>query len=222
MKLGVLVSGRGSNLEAILSAVATGALSRIEPVIVISNRPGVRAIRVADEHGVPSRVLPRSAFDDLDERDAAIGAALTAAGAQLAVLAGYDQRLREGYFTAFRGRTINIHPSLLPRHGGRGMMGVAVHEAVLAAGDRETGVTIHEVTPELDAGAALRQIRVPVHAADTPSRLADRVLAVEHRALVGLLRELSEPPSAEGTDQESSASMTGAPAKRTASGAEAR
>lgn len=222
MRLGVLVSGRGSNLEAVLAAVASGELPSLDPVIVISNRSEVRALDVAGAHGVPARVMPRSAFGDLDRRDAAIGQALAGAAVELAVLAGYDQRLRAGYFASYRGRTINIHPSLLPRHGGRGMMGLAVHEAVLAAGDRETGVTIHEVTPQLDAGPTLRQVRVPVGATETAERLAARVLAVEHRALVALLRELSEPPFAEPTDEESSASMTGAPAKRTASGAEAR
>jgi phosphoribosylglycinamide formyltransferase-1 len=222
MRLGVLVSGRGTNLGAILDAVAAGELAGVEPVIVISNRGGVRALEVASAHGVPTRVIPRSAYADLDRRDAAIGRALAAAGTQLAVLAGYDQRLRQGYFAAFGGRTINIHPSLLPRHGGPGMMGSAVHEAVLAAGDRETGVTIHEVTLELDAGPTLRQVRVPVLAADSPDRLAERVLAVEHRTLVALLRELAGGPGAAATDRESSASMTGAPATRTSSGAEAR
>jgi len=222
MRLGVLVSGRGSNLGAVLDAVASGDLSSIEPVVVISNRPGIRALEIAGAHGVPARVMARSGFADLDQRDAAIGAALADADVDLAVLAGYDQRLREGYFAAFHGQTLNIHPSLLPRHGGRGMMGRAVHAAVLAAGDPETGVTVHEVIPELDAGPILRQVRVAVHPDDTPETLAERVLAIEHRTLVGVLRELSERPSAEGTDRESSASMTGAPAERTASGAEAR
>jgi phosphoribosylglycinamide formyltransferase-1 len=187
-RLGILVSGRGSNLNAVLEAVARGGLTGIEPRVVISNRAGVPALDVAARHGVPSIVLERSAFESAGARDARIGRALTDAGVDLAVLAGYDQLLRASYFEAFRGRTINIHPSLLPRHGGKGMMGLAVHRSVLAAGDPVTGVTIHEVTPELDAGPPLLQVEVPVLPGDDEERLAARVLAVEHRSLVEVLR----------------------------------
>jgi phosphoribosylglycinamide formyltransferase-1 len=190
--LGVLVSGRGSNLDAVLTACACGELCAIEPRIVISNRPGVRALDVAARHGVSAIVLERSSFTTADARDAEIGRALTAAGVELAVLAGYDQLLRPSYFAAFGGRTINIHPSLLPKHGGKGMMGLAVHRAVLSAGDTLTGVTIHEVTPELDAGPPLLQVEVPVLPGDDAERLAERVLAVEHRSLVAVLRALGE------------------------------
>jgi phosphoribosylglycinamide formyltransferase 1 len=106
------------------------------------------------------------------------------------VLAGWDQVLRASYFAAFHGRTINVHPSLLPAHGGAGMMGLAVHRSVLDAGDSETGVTIHEVTAELDAGPILAQARVPVGPEDDLEALAARVLEVEHRLLVATLREL--------------------------------
>ena len=156
MRLAVLVSGRGSNLGAVLDAVADQRLRDVQPVLVISNRAGVPALAVAAAHGVPSRVLTRAAFASADARDLAIGTAIADSGAELALLAGYDQLLRSPYFAAFRGRTINIHPSLLPRHGGRGMVGLAVHRAVLAAGDGVTGVTVHEVTEALDAGPADR------------------------------------------------------------------
>ena len=186
-RLGVLVSGRGSNLEAILDA-------GLDVVLVVSNRPDVRALAIAAARGVATEVLRRSAFPDAASRDAAIGRALSAAGVELAVLAGYDQLLRPPYFAAFAGRTVNIHPSLLPAHGGAGMMGIAVHAAVLAAGDRETGVTVHEVTPELDAGPILAQARVPVEPRDTAEALAARVLRVEHRLLVDTLRGFTVPP----------------------------
>jgi phosphoribosylglycinamide formyltransferase-1 len=136
-------------------------------------------------------VLNRADFNDAGERDAAFGEALTNAGVRLAVLAGYDQQLRPAYFAAFAGRTINVHPSLLPAHGGAGMLGLAVHRSVLEAGDAETGVTIHEVTPELDAGPILAQARVPVLAGDDAETLATRVLAVEHRLLVATLNQLA-------------------------------
>jgi phosphoribosylglycinamide formyltransferase-1 len=183
VRLGVLVSGRGSNLEAILDA-------GIPVALVISNRAGVRAFEVARGHDVPARVMERSGFADADARDAAIGAALTEADVTLAVLAGYDQLLRAPYFAAFTGRTINIHPSLLPAHGGPGMLGAAVHRSVLAAGDSVTGATVHEVTADLDAGPVLAQVEVPVLPGDDPEALAARVLAEEHRLLVATIRRL--------------------------------
>ena len=197
MRLGILVSGRGSNLEAVLDAVAGGRLPDLEPVLVIANRPGIRALEVAARRGVAWRLMARSAFVDADARDAEIGRALEDAGCDLVLLAGYDQLLRPSYFAAFAGRTINVHPSLLPRHGGRGMMGLAVHAAVLAAGDTETGVTIHEVTPLLDAGPPIEQARVAVRPGESAAELAERVLEVEHRVVVEVLAHLS-------------ASMTGA------------
>lgn len=183
MRLGVLVSGRGSNLEAILDA-------GLPVAVVVSNRPGVRALGVASAAGVPTRVLRRGDFADASARDAAIGAVLSELGVGLAVLAGYDQLLRPSYFGAYGGRTINIHPSLLPAHGGAGMLGQAVHRSVLAAGDAESGATVHEVTAELDAGPILAQARVPVHPGDDADALAARVLPVEHRLLVETVRSL--------------------------------
>lgn len=206
MRLAVLVSGRGSNLEAVLSAVDDGRLTGVEPVLVISNRPGVRALEVAAAHGVPVRVLRRSDYPDATARDATSGQAISDAGANLALLAGYDQLLHRSFFAAFGGRTINIHPSLLPRHGGLGMVGLAVHRSVLAAGDRETGVTVHEVTAELDAGPMLEQVRLPVSPGESAEQLAARVLAVENRVLVEVLARLAAEPLADGA----SASMAAA------------
>jgi phosphoribosylglycinamide formyltransferase-1 len=186
MRLGVLVSGRGSNLEAVLRA-------GLDVRLVISNRPGVRALEVAAAHDVPSVVLRASDFADASARDAAIGKALTGAGVELAVLAGYDRLLRPSYFADFDGRTINIHPSLLPAHGGAGMVGLAVHRSVLAAGEVATGVTIHEVTSDLDDGPILAQSSVPVLPGDDAETLAARVLAEEHRLLVATLRSSRWP-----------------------------
>lgn len=188
MRLGILVSGRGSNLEAILRARPAG----IEPVVVVSNRRAVRALDVASRHGIPARVLRRADFGgDASARDAAIGRALTDAGVELAILAGYDQLLSPSYFEAYDGRTINIHPSLLPAHGGAGMLGLAVHRAVLESGDRETGATVHEVGAELDAGAVLSQVRVAVRPDDDAETLAARVLEAEHELLVATLERLA-------------------------------
>ena len=206
MRLAVLVSGRGSNLRAVLSAVADGRLPVVEPVLVVSNRAGVPALAVARDHGVPAVVLVREGFATADARDAAIGVAVADSGAELALLAGYDQVLRQPYFSAYHGRTINIHPSLLPRHGGRGMVGLAVHQSVLAAGDTVTGVTVHDVIEALDAGPPIAQVEVAVLAGETARELAERVLAVEHRTLLEVLARLA----AEGSGQGASASMTAA------------
>lgn len=187
MKLAILVSGRGSNLEAVLAAGLPG----VEPVLVVANRPGVRALDVAAAQGVPSVVLRRRDYATPDARDRAIGEALVAAGADLALLAGYDQVLRPAFFEAFGGRVINIHPSLLPAHGGVGMVGLAVHRSVLAAGEPETGVTVHEVTTDLDGGPILAQARVPVLPGDDAETLAARVLEREHRVLVATLSDLA-------------------------------
>lgn len=188
MRLGILVSGRGSNLEAILRAQPHG----IEPVLVVSNRAGVRALEVAAQHGIPARVLRRADFGgDASARDAAIGQALTDAGVDLAILAGYDRLLSQSYFAAFGGRTINIHPSLLPAHGGAGMLGLAVHRAVLESGARETGATVHEVGAELDSGPVLSQVRVAVRPDDDAETLAARVLEAEHALLVATLERLA-------------------------------
>jgi phosphoribosylglycinamide formyltransferase 1 len=184
VRLGVLVSGRGSNLEAILIAGLGVAL-------VVSNRPGVRGLEVATARGVPTRLLRRADFSDASARDAAIGSALTGASVDLALLAGWDQLLRPSFFAAFGGRTINIHPSLLPAHGGPGMVGLDVHRSVLRSGEMETGVTIHEVNAELDGGPILAQARVPVRPGDDAETLAARVLVAEHRLLVATLRRLA-------------------------------
>jgi phosphoribosylglycinamide formyltransferase-1 len=191
MRLGVLVSGRGTNLGAVLAAVAGRRLPAIEPAVVISNRAGVPALDVAAQHAVPALVMRRADFPDAGARDAAMGRALAEASVDLALLAGYDNLLRHTFFAAFAGRVINIHPSLLPRHGGRGMVGEAVHRSVLAAGDPETGATVHEVTAELDAGPILAQARLSVVEGDDAARLAARVLALEHRLVVDCLRAIS-------------------------------
>lgn len=208
MRLAVLVSGRGSNLSAALDAIRDGQIRGLEPVLVISNRAGVGALEVATRHGVRTLVLRRSDFGgDPAARDRAIGEALASSSVELALLAGYDQTLLPAYFAAYRGRTINVHPSLLPAHGGSGMLGLAVHRAVLAAGDAETGATIHEVTESLDAGPVIAQQRVRIQPGEEAEALATRVLEVEHRLLVWTLGRLAARPVAGA----SSARMSGAP-----------
>jgi phosphoribosylglycinamide formyltransferase 1 len=175
MRVAVAVSGRGSNLEALLHALGPAAPARV--VLVLSDRPDARALERAREHGVPAEVLslPADAAEWLVR--------LERHRADLVVLAGYLKLVPAPVITRFRDRILNIHPALLPAFGGKGMYGLRVHEAVLASGARESGATVHLVDEAYDRGAVLGQARVPVLPDDTPDRLAARVLEVEHRLL---------------------------------------
>lgn len=175
MQVAVAVSGRGSNLKALLEALGDNAPARIS--LVISNRSGAGALERAAERGIPTAVL----------RDPSDGAEwlqlLESASIDLVVLAGYLKLVPPSVVQRYRGRIINIHPALLPAFGGPGMYGERVHAAVLASGARETGATVHLVDEVYDRGQILGQARVPVRPDDTPHTLAERVLEAEHRLL---------------------------------------
>jgi phosphoribosylglycinamide formyltransferase-1 len=172
-RLVVLVSGRGSNLEAIAAACADGRLAaRI--VAVISDRPGAAALARAAARGIPSEVLPGA--PDREQLGSALGARLEALAPDLVVLAGFMRILSEGFVLRWVGRMVNIHPSLLPAYPG-----LRTHRRALADGARVHGATVHFVTPALDAGPAVMQVEVPVRPDDDEARLGARVLAAEHR-----------------------------------------
>ena len=175
MRVAVAVSGRGSNLEALLRALGPGTAARV--ALVLSDRAGAAALERAREHGIAAEVLP----DPSDGGDWL--ARLEQHRIDLLVLAGYLKLVPAAVIARYRGRIVNIHPALLPAFGGRGMYGRRVHEAVLASGARESGATVHLVDEVYDRGAILAQRRVPVLPGDTPDRLAARVLEVEHRLL---------------------------------------
>lgn len=175
VRVAVCVSGRGSNLAALLDALPAGSPASV--VLVVSNRATAGALELARTRGIATHVLA-------DAADAVEWLHLLEAHRiGLVVLAGFLSLVPAGVVRAHEGRIINIHPALLPRHGGPGMYGRRVHEAVLAAGDAESGATVHLVTEAYDQGAVLGQARVPVRSGDTPESLAARVLAVEHRLL---------------------------------------
>jgi phosphoribosylglycinamide formyltransferase 1 len=174
MRIAVALSGRGSNLEALLRALGPG--SPAEVVLVLSDRPAA-GLSLAGARGIPGEVLPQP------EDGAAWLGLLRRHAVGLVVLAGYLRLVPRPVITAYRNRIINIHPALLPEFGGKGMYGRRVHQAVLASGARESGATVHLVDEHYDHGAVLAQLRVPVLANDTPERLAERVLEVEHRLL---------------------------------------
>ncbi len=175
MRVAVCVSGRGSNLEALIRALPAGAPATV--VLVISNRAKAGALDLARQHGISSAVLA-------DPADPAewLGL-LRGSRADLVVLAGFLKQVPTEVVDAYAGRIINIHPALLPDHGGPGMYGANVHRAVLARGDKESGATVHVVTHDYDEGPILGQQKVPVLPGDTPEALAGRVLEVEHRLL---------------------------------------
>ncbi len=180
-RLGVLLSGRGSNFGAIQRAISDGDLPNAEIAVVISNHPEAEGLKLAQSHGLQTRAWDKSEFESRQAFDEAIAAALQADQVDLVILAGYDRILGNALLAAYPGRILNIHPSLLPAYGGKGMVGHKVHQAVLANGEAESGCTVHLVTEVVDGGAILGQSRVPVLADDTPEALAARVLAQEHQ-----------------------------------------
>ena len=179
MNIGFLASHGGSNMQAIIDACKAGRLSAV-PVVVISNNGESRALERARNEGIPSYYLSGKTHPDPDSLDQAILDALILHRVDVVALAGYMKKLGPKTLAHFRGRILNIHPALLPKHGGKGMYGIRVHEAVIAAGETESGVTVHLVTEEYDRGPILAQVRVPVMSGDTPETLAERVLVQEH------------------------------------------
>ena len=180
-RIAVLVSGRGSNLQAILDALGTGRLQG-EIAGVFSDRPACAALKRVPPtlrwSRRPADFPDRARFDD------ALAEAVEAVAPDWIVCAGYMRILGESFVQRFRGRLINIHPSLLPRHRG-----LDTYRRALEAGDAEHGASVHWVTPELDAGDVIAQARIPIHPGDTPDRLAERLLPVEHALLVSVLED---------------------------------
>jgi phosphoribosylglycinamide formyltransferase-1 len=178
----VLASGRGSNLQALLDAIADGSLAaRI--VGVFSDKPGAVALQRARDAGIPAQALSPKAFKGRAEFDAALFAAVDEVQPDLIVCAGYMRLIDGAVVDARRGRVINIHPSLLPA-----FKGLHTHQQALEAAAKDHGASIHFVTADLDGGPVIAQARVPVHAGDDADALAARVLEREHPLLVETLR----------------------------------
>jgi len=177
--VGVLVSGSGSNLQALLDA-------RLPVAAVASNVPGVLALERAEAAGVSTETFPLDAYPDRATRDAAMADWLAGHDVEIVVCAGYMHILTPAFLDRFPGRVVNVHPALLPSFPGAH----AVEEA-LAAGVVETGATVHLVDEGVDTGPILRQERVPVLPGDTVATLHDRIRAVEHRLLPAVVKELT-------------------------------
>jgi phosphoribosylglycinamide formyltransferase-1 len=186
-RVGVLVSGRGSNLQALLDAHAAGTLGG-EVVVVVSNHAGVPALDRAAKAGVPAVVCEREAYETRVAHQRSIGEALAAHGADLVVLAGFDRILHPDVVRRFEQRILNIHPSLLPAFAG----GLHAQADALEYGVKLTGCTVHFVTEDVDAGPIVLQAAVPVEDDDTAETLSARILAAEHRLLPEAVRLLAE------------------------------
>lgn len=182
----VLISGRGSNLQAILDSVARGELP-VEICAVISNRPNAPGLERARQAGIPAVTLDHRAFADRERFDKALQELIDSYHPDLLVMAGFMRLLTPDFIEHYQGRMLNIHPSLLPKFPG-----LHTHERAIAAKEREHGASIHFVTLEMDAGPVILQGRVPVLPEDDPETLAARVLEQEHRIYPLAIRWFAE------------------------------
>ena len=174
-RIAVLASGRGSNLQAILDYLERlSGRASYEVALVLSNRSDSPALELGRTSGIP-------AFSFIADDDGrALKSLLAEHSVAIVALAGYLRKIPPSIVAEYSGRVVNVHPALLPSHGGTGMFGEKIHRAVLAAGDADTGVTVHLVDNEYDRGPIVAQWRIPVLPADDAQSLAQRVLAVEH------------------------------------------
>lgn len=189
LRIAVLLSGSGTSLENLFEHVERGELDA-RVTVVIASKPGAFGLERARRRGVPAFAVPRKEHPDPGEFNDRIHEILARHEVDVVALLGFlspfEPRER------FRGRALNVHPALIPKHCGKGYYGRRVHEAVLAAGDRESGATVHLVDDEYDHGPILLQERVPVLPDDTPDTLAARVQALERRLVPRALRQLQE------------------------------
>jgi phosphoribosylglycinamide formyltransferase-1 len=186
LKLAILISGRGSNMEAVAKACRDGRIPA-SVAVVISDRDGARGLDVARELGIETAVVPWKSFPDRAAFERAIVAEIEAHRAELIVLAGFMRVLSPELTSRYEGRIINIHPALLPKHRG-----LHTHSRVLEAGDREHGASVHFATAELDGGPVVLQSRIAVRPQESENELAARVLETEHVILPKVIGWLAE------------------------------
>ncbi len=175
-KIAVLVSGGGTNLQALIDAQNRGELGNGKITLVIASKPGVYALERAANAGIESHVLARKEYDSISAYSKALADEMTAAGIDLVVLAGFLTIFDEQVYEAFTDKILNVHPALIPSFCGKGFYGLHVHEAALAKGVKVSGATVHIVTPECDAGPIVLQKAVEVRQDDTPETLQRRIM----------------------------------------------
>ncbi|MBK9163300.1 MAG: phosphoribosylglycinamide formyltransferase [Acidobacteria bacterium] len=195
MKIGILISGRGTNMVALVEAVGSGEIPGSEVAVVISDKADAAGLAKARTRGVDTLVIERNGRKR-EEHDAEIVAALRERGVELVCLAGYMRLLSPLFVQAFPDRILNIHPSLLPAYPG-----LNVHERVLAAGEKRSGCTVHYVNEDLDAGPIILQREVPVLNGDTPETLSARILEQEHGTYVEAVKKILATESTEQTER---------------------
>ncbi len=175
-RIAVLVSGGGTNLQALIDAEKTGMFGNGKISLVVASKPGVYALQRAADNGIASKVLPRKAFETIADYSKALADTLKEEKIDLVVLAGFLTIIDEQVYQAFPNRIINVHPALIPSFCGKGYYGLHVHEAALAKGVKVSGATVHIVTPECDAGPIILQKAVEVRQDDTPETLQQRIM----------------------------------------------
>lgn len=176
LNLGIMVSGGGTNLQAILDRIGSGYLENCRVVTVVSSKPGAYALERAGKYDIPSVCISRKDFSDIEDYDRALIAHFQKYGTGLIVLAGFLSMLGDGFIAEYRNRIINIHPALIPSFCGKGFYGMIPHVKALEYGVKVTGATVHFVEPEYDSGPIILQKAVPVREDDTPETLQLRVM----------------------------------------------
>ena len=189
--IGFMASHGGSNMQAIIDAIKAGKIDG-EAGCVISNNSQSGAIERAKKEGIPFYHISGKTHPDPEAHDKAIINAFRKHNVNLIVLAGYMRKVSSKIIREWEGRILNIHPALLPKFGGKGMWGMHVHEAVIEAGEKVSGPTVHVVDEHFDHGRILAQLEVPVLPDDTPETLAARVLEQEHRLYPLVIARISE------------------------------
>ena len=190
LNISVLVSGGGTNLQAIIDAINNKEIKKAEISLVLSSNPDAFALTRAKKEGIDTIVIEKWNGEDAEEQAQLIIGALKDADTDIVVLAGYMSILHESIIREYSGKIINIHPSLIPKHCGKGYYGRKVHESVLDAGDTESGATVHFVDSGVDTGEIIIQEKISVLPDDTADTLAARVLKVEHKILVEAINSL--------------------------------
>ena len=184
----VFSSGSGSNFQSIINAISTGVLDATITGL-ITDRENIRAIERANNNNIPYSIVSPKNFDSKNEYELKLLKIINFYHATILVLAGYLKKIPSSVIDVFRNRILNIHPSLLPKYGGKGFYGIKVHEAVIQNGELESGCTVHLVNEIYDDGPILGQIKVPINSNDTPSDLAQKILAEEHRLYPQIISE---------------------------------
>ena len=191
LRIGVLASHQGTNFQAVANACQQGRV-HANVALLICNNSDAPVMARARKSGIPTVHLSSLTHPSSDLLDESMHNNLAEENIDLVVLAGYMKKLGPRVLDAYRDRIINVHPSLLPRHGGPGFYGSRVHKAVIEAGDSETGATVHLVNSEYDMGKTLMQEKITVEVDDTPDSLAERLHPIEHQLLIEVIQQFAE------------------------------